>query len=60
MKMCFVYWNTDADIKSYTTLKSLTLVVAQNTKRESSLIICSVANYTEGVDPVDSTKGTEI
>ena len=28
--------------------------------QESPLIICSVANYTDGVYPVDSTKGTEI
>ena len=28
--------------------------------RGSTLINCSVANYTDGVDPVDSTKGTEI
>ena len=28
--------------------------------REGLLINCSVANYTDGVDPADSTKGTEI
>ena len=28
--------------------------------RESPLINCIVANYADGVEPVDSTKGTEI
>ena len=28
--------------------------------RVSPLMVCSVANYTDGADPVDSTKGTEI